>query len=161
MLVTRLQHFSTSYELAKAVACNSRETRLKHIAKALNIAFEDENILAEKGMKHGVRSDDKFYTYILTILDNKPTEEPDDDNIYAKSNYSVSQSIRAYLCVGILDWMLDYSDQPSVEEETQLTQLVLNLLTDAISDITVNYENKFNEIDKLAVQLTDFMCEFL
>lgn len=154
---------STSYELAKAVLCTTKETyiiKLKHVAKAVNIAFENEKVLIEKAAKHGTRADNRFFIFLLTMLGGKPTDEPDENNIYARNDYFVSQSIRAYLCFGILDWILIYSDQLSAEEETMCTQLMLNLLADAISETAMLYENRFNEIDELATQLTDFMCEF-
>lgn len=158
MFASNIAHFDTCYELAKAVTCPSKKMQLEHVARALNIAFEDERRLAEKGAKHGVRSDDRFFIYLLTTLGRKPTQEPNDDNIYEKTNFSVSQSIRAYLCFGVLDWILNYSNALAIEEETLLTELVLNLLPDAVNDTTVYYENKFIEIDKLAQKFTDFIC---
>lgn len=141
-----------SYQIAMAATCDAKETRLKHLTTALANIFKFENTAA----KYGITIKEGFFTHVLTILDTKkPTDE---DSIYAKSNYPVSQSIRAQLCIGLLNWLLKYSEyseysELSLEEETQFMQLILDLLDDAINEINVSYQKKIYKHNELEDQL--------
>lgn len=136
-----------SYQIAMAATCDAKETRLKHLTTALGNVFELENTAA----KYGVTIKEGFFTHVLTILDtNKPTDE---DSIYAKSNYPVSQSVRAFLCIGLVNWLLKYLEKLSVKEETQFTHLILDLLDDAINEINVSYQTKICKHNELENQL--------
>lgn len=142
-------HINISYQIAMAATCDVKETRLKHLTMALSNVYEFENIATKYGatIKEG-------FTHILTKLDTKkPTDE---GSIYAKSNYPVSQSIRAYLCIGLLNWLLKYLKELSIEEETQFTQLILDLLDDIINETNLSHRNKIFEHDQLEDKLMAF-----
>jgi len=135
-----------------AGTCDAKETRLKYLTKALKMVFEYEDTI----VKHGAKSDG-FFTHVLTKLDaKKPTDE---DSIYAKSNYPVSQSIRAYLCIGLLNWLLKYLEQLSIEEESQFTQLILNLLDDVVNEMNLSYQNNIFKHEEMESQLMNLKLE--
>lgn len=134
-----------SYQIAMAATCDEKETRLKHLVTALRNIFEFEN-----STKYGVTKEG-FFTHVLTKLDiKKPTDE---NSIYAKSNYPVSQSIRAYLCIGLLNWLSKYLEELSIEEETQLMQLILDLLDDTINETNLSHQNKIFKHNQLEDKL--------
>lgn len=145
---------NVSYRIAMAATCDVKEIQLKDIAAVLGDTFEYEKIAVE----HGTMITESLFIHILVQLDNRrPTDE---GSIYAKSNYPVSQSIRAFLCVGLLNLLLNYSiiSQLSVEEEAQLTQLILELLSDAINETTLSYQEKMSKLRQLEDQLLTLLC---
>ncbi|EZA61582.1 Gem-associated protein [Ooceraea biroi] len=131
-----MMYLNTSYQIAIAATCDTRETRLHHVAKILSDTYEETSAkIAKCEIKVEAAG---FFIHILTKLDTKkPMEET---SIYAKSEYPVSQSIRAYLCLGLLNWLLDEMDKLSTEEEIQLTQVILDLMDDAINETTLAYQ---------------------
>lgn len=136
-----------SHQIALAATCDAKETQLKHLTTVLGSVSEFENL----AVKYGSTKKEGFFTHVLTKLDTKkPTNK---DSIYAKSPYPVSQSIRAYLCIGLLNWLLKYLEKLSDEEETQFMQLILELLHDTINETNLSHQwnvNKHNELeDKL------------
>ncbi|XP_036139651.1 gem-associated protein 5 isoform X2 [Monomorium pharaonis] len=134
-----------SYQIALAAMCDAKEAQLKHLTAAINNVFEFENL----AVKYGSTKKEGFFTHVLTILDTKkPTDK---DSIYAENDYPVSQSIRAYLCVGLLNWLSKYSEKLSDEEETQFMQLVLNLLNDIINETNISHQknvDRYNELEE-------------
>jgi len=135
-----------SYQIAMAATCDAKETRLKHLTMALGNIFEFENTAAKYETVK-----EEFLTHVLAKLDTKkPTDE---DSIYAKSNYPVSQSIRAYLCVGLLSWLERYLVKLSVEEETQFIKLILDLLDDTINETNLSHQDKVFKHKQLENQL--------
>ncbi|XP_011636844.1 gem-associated protein 5 [Pogonomyrmex barbatus] len=134
------------YQIALAATCDAKEIRLKHITRALNNIIEYEKAVAKYGIpKEG------FFMHVLTKLDTrKPTNK---DSIYAKSSYPVSQSLRACLCVGLLNWLLKYLVKLSVEEETQIMQLIIDLMDDAINKTNLDYQIKLLKYEKLENEL--------
>ncbi|KAL6264530.1 hypothetical protein P5V15_004637 [Pogonomyrmex californicus] len=134
------------YQIALAATCDAKEIRLKHITRALNNIIEYEKAVAKYGIpKEG------FFMHVLTTLDTrKPTNK---DSIYAKSSYPVSQSLRACLCVGLLNWLLKYLVKLSIEEETQIMQLIIDLMDDAINKTNLDYQIKLLKYEKLENEL--------
>lgn len=139
-----------SYQIALAATCDAKETQLKHLTTALGSMFEFENL----AVKYGRTIKEGFFTHVLTKLDiKKPTDK---DSIYAKNCYPVSQSIRAYLCIGLLNWLSKYSEKLSNEEETQFMQLVLQLLYDTMNERNISYQknvDKHNELENKLMAL--------
>lgn len=135
-----------SYQIAMAATCDEKETRLKHLTTALSNILEFENSATTYGtMIKG------FFIHVLTKLDiKKPTDK---DSIYAKSNYPVSQSIRAHLCIGLLNWLSKYVEELSIEEETQIIQLILDLLDDTINKTNLSYQSKIIKHNQLEDKL--------
>ncbi|KAL0127536.1 hypothetical protein PUN28_003065 [Cardiocondyla obscurior] len=132
----KMMEINISYQIAMAATCDTKEIQLKHLTTVLGNIFEFEN----KAMKFGTTIKEGFFTYILTKLDTKkPTDK---GSIYAKSDCPASQSIRAYLCIGLLRWLSKYLDQLSIVEEIQIMQLILDLLEDAINETNLSHQNK-------------------
>ncbi|KYN08591.1 PREDICTED: gem-associated protein 5 [Cyphomyrmex costatus] len=142
----KVVQINVSYQIAMAATCDAKEIRLKYLTTALGNMFEFENkVEYETMMKEG------FFTRVLTKLDTK--KQTDEDSIYAKSDYPVSQSIRAYLCIGLLNWLLKYLEKLSVEEEIQFTQLVLDLIDDAVNETNLSHQSKISKYNQLEDQL--------
>ncbi|XP_039310637.1 gem-associated protein 5 isoform X2 [Solenopsis invicta] len=149
----KMMEINMSYQIALAAMCDEKETQLKHLTTALSSVFEFE----KKAVQHGTSKG--FFTYVLTKLDTKkPTDEC---SIFEKNDYPLSQSIRAYLCIGLLNWLSKYSEQLSVEEETQFMQLVLNLLHDNVNETNlVHQENiKYEELKNSKIY-QDFLHKY-
>lgn len=148
-----VMQINISYQIAMAATCDAKETRLKHLATALDSIFEFENTTA----KFGATIKEGFFTHVLTKLDTKkPT---DGDSVYAKSEYPVSQSIRAYLCIGLLNWLEKYLEKLSDEEETQITQLISDLLDDTINEANLSHQNNISKHNKLEDRLMSLAAE--
>ncbi|GAB1867613.1 Gem-associated protein 5 [Camponotus japonicus] len=148
-----MMQLNATYRIAIAATCDAKETQLKHIAAILDDVFEFEKMAVE----YGTVTTESLFIHILAKLDiRKPTDE---GSIYAKSNYPISQSIRAYLCVGLLNLLLNYSilSRLSFEEETQFTQLILELLDDAINETTLSYKEKIPKLRQLGNQLLSLL----
>lgn len=138
---------NVSYQIAMAATCDIKEMRLKHLTMALGSMLEFEDAM----MKCGATIPEGFFTHVLTKLDTKkPTDE---SSLYAKSNYPVSQSIRAYLCFGLLKWLSKYVEELSIEEETQFVQLMLDLLDDTINETNLSHQNKIFNYNQLEDKL--------
>lgn len=134
-----------SYQIAMAATCDVRETQLKHIVTALS------NIQYKTGECEGT----KFFIHILATLDaRKPTDE---DSIYAKSDYPVSTSLHAYLCSGLLNWLLIDLEKLSVEEEIQFTKLIETLLDNDFQQIAKDNIHQIEKIKQLESQITELM----
>jgi len=152
-------HLNISYQIAIAATYDSRKSQLHHIAKILDDAFMYEEMLAKTVLKYGTRLKAAgFFIYILTKLDiRKPIEQT---SIYAQSDHPVSQSIRAYLCIGLLNLFLDGTKELSIEEETQLIQIILDLLDDAINKTTLSYQKIISDFEKAQNVYKAFLREF-
>jgi len=152
-------HLNISYQIAIAATYDARKIQLHHIAKILGDAFVYEKTLAKTVLKYETRLKAAgFFIYILTKLDTrKPVEQT---SIYAKSDHPVSQSIRAYLCIGLLNLLLDGTEELSIEEETQLTQIILDLLDDAINETTLSYQKIISDFEKAEDVYKAFLREF-
>ncbi|XP_071629250.1 gem-associated protein 5 [Temnothorax longispinosus] len=149
----KVMQINISYQIAMAATCDTKEMRLKYLTMALGNVHEFEN----RATKCGVTIKEGFFTHVLTKLDTKkPTDE---DSIYAKSNYPVSQSIRAYLCIGLLNWLSKYLEELSIEEETQFVQLMLDLLDDTINETTLSHQIKISKHNQLEDKLMAFAAE--
>lgn len=148
-------HLNISYQVAIAATCETREAQLCRVAKILNDVFEWEKSLECTLLVTEIAG---FFSHVFTRLDTKgPMEE---SSIYAKSDYPVSQSVRAYLCIGLLKWLLNYMEELSSEEETQLTQIVLDLLDDAVNETTLTYQKTVSDYRKLEDLQIALLCEF-
>lgn len=140
-----------SYVIAMAATCDVKETQLKYVTTALNNIFEYETRDESK--------ETEFFIRILATLDaRKPTDE---GSIYAKSDYPVSMSIRAYLCSGLLNWLMIDSEQLSIEEETRCTELIETLLDDAFQQTVRDNICRTDEIKQLQSQLAALMGKFI
>ncbi|KAL2748138.1 gem-associated protein 5 isoform X1 [Vespula maculifrons] len=137
---------NVSGQLAMAMICDSMEKQLTHLINALSIISQFEILHRKYIVNHG-----SSFIKVLTNLDNKsPTEEK---SIYARK-CSLSKSLRAYLCIGLLNWILDDSNNLSINDQSiQIIQLIEELLEDILEKETVRYWSLTNEITKLEAQI--------
>ncbi|XP_014480134.1 PREDICTED: gem-associated protein 5 isoform X2 [Dinoponera quadriceps] len=134
-----MQLLHASYQIALAAMSDAKETRLRHIATALGKVYQHKT--------------EGLFTYILVTSDmRKPTDE---DSIYAKSNCPVSTSVRAYLCIGLINWLISDLERLSIEEETQFVKLVHTLLEDAFDEETEDYVRRVCKIKQLGDRVAD------
>ncbi|XP_043665146.1 uncharacterized protein LOC122627757 isoform X3 [Vespula pensylvanica] len=137
---------NVSGQLAMAMICDSMEKQLTHLINALSIISQFEILHRKYIVNHG-----SSFIKVLTNLDNKsPTEEK---SIYARK-CSLSKSLRAYLCIGLLNWILDDTNNLSINDQSiQIIQLIEELLEDILERETVRYWSLTNEITKLEAQI--------
>ncbi|XP_025162758.1 gem-associated protein 5 [Harpegnathos saltator] len=132
-----------SYQIALAATSDVKETQLKHITTALDYVYQYQMKKADK-IKN---TDLDPFSYILITLDiKKPTGE---DSIYAKSNYFVSTSIRAYLCVGLMNWAINILSQLSIDEEIQFMKIIETLLEDVFNLETRDHMERIFKIEHM------------
>lgn len=134
-----------SYQIALAAMSDAKETQLKHIAAALGNVYQHKTA-------------DLFTTILVTLDIRKSTDE---DSIYAKSNYPVSTSIRAYLCIGLVDWLTNNLEQLSIEEEIQFMKLVETLSEDAFHREAKVHVKRVGKIKQLEDEIKDLLRELL
>ncbi|XP_043665145.1 gem-associated protein 5-like isoform X2 [Vespula pensylvanica] len=109
------------------------------------------NVSGQLAMAMICDSMEKQLTHLINALNNKsPTEEK---SIYARK-CSLSKSLRAYLCIGLLNWILDDTNNLSINDQSiQIIQLIEELLEDILERETVRYWSLTNEITKLEAQI--------
>lgn len=139
-----MQMLHASYQIALAAMSETKETQLKHIAAALDKVYQ-------------YKTGDFFIYIILTLDARKPTDE---DSIYAKSNYLVSTSIRAYLCIGLVDWLMSNLQQLSIEDEIRFIKLVETFLKDALRKEAKDHIKRVDKIRELEDQMNDLLREY-
>lgn len=143
------QLLHVSYHIALAATSEAQEIQLRHIVTALDYVLQHK---IEKTNK--IKYMDLF-THILITLDlKKPTDE---DSIYAKSNYPVSKSIRAYLCVGLLYWVTTYMEHLSIDEDSLFLELIEPLMEDACGKEIGKHVERISEIEQLEHRVKDFL----
>lgn len=145
------QLLHASYHIALATTSNAKEIQLKHIVTALDYALQYK-IKNENKTEY---MDIDLFTHILITLDLiKPTDE---DSIYAESNYPISKSIRAYLCVALVTWVRTYIEYLSVDESSLFLELIIPLLKDVYVEETKNHVICVSQIKELEYRVEDFI----
>lgn len=84
----------------------------------------------------------------------------DETSIYTKADYSVSISLRAYLCYALLNWFVYNINEESVNNNIQnYINLIEHLLEDALNKQAIRHWTVTNEINKLENQLASAKCK--
>ncbi|KAK2585095.1 hypothetical protein KPH14_008607 [Odynerus spinipes] len=134
-----------SFQLTMAILCNSVEKQLTHLINVLSTISQYEMLHRKSITNHG-----HFLIKVLSNLDSKgPTQE---ESIYAPK-CSLSKSLRAYLCIGLLNWIIDDANLVIDDETTKIIELIEELLEDVLEKQTVKYWSTTNEITKLEAQI--------
>lgn len=140
---------NVSHQLALSVLADERKLQLQHVVKALDFILQHEKTNA-------AITESKFSLVIkyLLALDNKSFTDP--DSIFQSSEDGIAQSLRAYLCYGIINW---FHDNDLAEDRlSECVDLVLVVLEKCIDDLlnkeAVQFWTSSNEIDKLETQLS-------
>lgn len=128
-----------------AIIGDSMEKQLTHLINALSIISQFEILHPKYIVNHG-----SSFIKVLTNLDsNSPKEEK---SIYARK-CSLSKSLRAYLCIGLLNWIVDDTNLSINDKSIEIIQLIEELLEDILEKETVRYWSLTNEITKLEAQI--------
>ncbi|XP_017790259.1 PREDICTED: gem-associated protein 5 [Habropoda laboriosa] len=138
---------SISHEFALATASSEKEQKLKHIVNALHTITQFETLHPEE-FQNG---SSLLYKIIIQLDSKNLTNER---SIFAKTDYPVSTSLRAYLCYALLKWLVCNLDEEPVSNDIQTyISLMEHLLEDALNKRTVKYWSITYEINKLGNQI--------
>ncbi|XP_043490699.1 gem-associated protein 5 [Polistes fuscatus] len=133
---------NASGQLAMAIICDSMEKRLTHLINVYSIISKFEILHRNHGSP---------FIKVLVYLDS--TSPVEDNSIYERK-CSLSKSLRAYLCVGLLNWIVDEDSNVSINDQSmKIIQLIEDVLEDIIEKQTVRYWSVTNEISKLETQI--------
>lgn len=142
---------NVSFQLTMAILTDSIEKQLTHLINALSIMSQFELLHRKCTVNHG-----NFLIKVLSNIDNKsPTDK---ESIYAHKN-SLSKSLRAYLCIGLLNWIVDDIDISIDDETAKIIELIEELLGDVLEEATVKYWSITNEITKLEAEIASTLGE--
>ncbi|XP_015184665.1 PREDICTED: gem-associated protein 5 [Polistes dominula] len=133
---------SASSELAMAFICDSTEKRLTHLINLYTTFYKFE-------LQH--RNHGNYFIKVLLHLDTKSPIKS--DSIY-EGKYTLSKSLRAYLCVGLLNWIVDKKNKISINDQSiEIIELIEDLLEDIFEKQTVRFWFLTSEISKLETQI--------
>nr|XP_033190238.1 gem-associated protein 5 isoform X2 [Bombus vancouverensis nearcticus] len=141
------------HEVALAIASIEKEQKLKHIVTALHTITQFE-LLHQKDLEH-------LHSFLIEIIVKLDIKSPmDETSIYTKADYSVSISLRAYLCYALLNWFVYNINEESINNNIQnYTNLIEHLLEDALNKQAIRHWTVTNEINKLENQLASAKCK--
>ncbi|KZC13808.1 PREDICTED: gem-associated protein 5-like [Dufourea novaeangliae] len=144
---------TVSYEIALAVISPEKQQRLKHIVSALGTISQFETLHRNNHEYHP-----NFLIEVIMKLDNRnPTKE---ESIYAKTDYPVSVSLRAYLCSAFLNWFVNNINEEYVNVNMHVyINLIENLIDDALNKQAVKQWLITNEINKVESQVASALCK--
>ena len=85
----------------------------------------------------------------------------DETSIYAKTDYSISISLRAYLCYALLNWLTFHVDEEFINNNNIIDcmNLIEHVLEDALNKQTMNHWSLTNDIYKLENQIASIKCK--
>lgn len=148
----RMLWLVVGHNIALAIASVEKEQKLKHIVTTLHTITQFE-ILHRKNFEN----QHNLLIEIIIKLDIKGLM--DKTSIYTKTDYSVSISLRAYLCYALLNWFTCNIDKESINNIKFYINLIENLLEDAINKQAVKHWSVTNEINKLETQIVSVKCK--
>ncbi|XP_012279688.1 gem-associated protein 5 [Orussus abietinus] len=145
-----------SHQIALAAIADSVEKQLHHIVTALGSISQFETTYSQTSLE-------KNKSVLLTVLSSLDAKSPmDSGSIFNYEGSSVAKSLRAYLCLGLLNWLTD-EDATEKDEETNSSQKieVINLiekyLEDGLDRRSVLHWTRTSEINKLETALASLM----
>lgn len=144
---------AVGFELALATASTDKELKLKHIVTALHTINQYETM-----HRNEFENQCSFLTKIIINLDTKSVIN--EKSIYAKTDCSISTSLRAYLCYALIDWLVyDINKEPVNNTLQPYINLIENLLEDALNKQTIKHWSITMEINKLENQVASSICK--
>ncbi|XP_011499580.1 PREDICTED: gem-associated protein 5 [Ceratosolen solmsi marchali] len=139
---------NVSHQLALFILSDQQNQHFKHILKALDIISQFETINST------VSEEISLLMKYLFILDNKNLENV--ESIFNTSNNVIAESLRAYLCHGIIKWFQQNKLQD--DQVSECKELVIKVLEKCIKDLfhieSFKYWKTLCEIPKLETQLS-------
>lgn len=125
-----------SNDLALAVASRNEEQRLKHILETLYTIIQFEEGCVHTFGKVG----EKLNLSMEFIIKLSSKSLMDETSIYKRNDYSLSISLRAYICYSLLNWILYNMDNEAVGDNLETyVNAIEDLLEDTINKETIEY----------------------
>ncbi|KAG7201057.1 hypothetical protein KM043_017605 [Ampulex compressa] len=144
---------NVSQQLAMAALADNKEKELKHVALALGAVYQFEVTRQ--------RQCEKQKNLLLNVITNLESKSPyDSESIFTSFDppVSVSKSLRAYLCLALLNWMVN--EDTSIDGLTvTIGELIEDLLEDALDQRTARYWSIADEINKTESRIASFLCK--
>lgn len=140
---------TVSREIAMAVASTEKEQQLKHIVSMLGTITQFETLHR--------KNHENQYTLLIELVTKLDGRSPTDaESIYAKTDYPVSISLRAYLCYALLNCLVE----ETVNTDLHIyINLIENLIEDALNQQAVKQWSITNDINKLQNQVASTLCK--
>lgn len=136
----------TSHHLALFAIADSSEKQICHLITAIGAVSQYETVYPSKTGNNG----EGFLIRLLVNLENKSPEN--EQSLFAKKDSGVYRSLRAFLCLGVLNW-LNFHATADLENLEKVLKLVEKLIEDTFDQRTVKYSTMTNEINKLGALL--------
>ncbi|XP_076243068.1 gem nuclear organelle associated protein rigor mortis [Calliopsis andreniformis] len=132
-----------SHDMSKAIASSEKEQQLKHVVAVLGTITQFETL-------HRKNVENQYNLLIEAVVKLDAKSPLDEGSIYAKTDYPISLSLRAYLCYALLTWLVDNVNEESVDNNIQtFIDLLKNLIEDALNQRTLKLSCITNDINKL------------
>ncbi|XP_046430819.1 gem-associated protein 5 isoform X1 [Neodiprion fabricii] len=139
-------------QIALAITCVDNEKKLRHLVAAADAASRYEASIQSATAVVG-----RHKNFLIKLLSQLEEKSPmSEDCLFAAKEPSIRKSLRAYLCYGILNWVID-SDITYLEKEGRqelVISLIENVIRDALAKQTVRHNMMSAEINKLEGKLT-------
>lgn len=137
-------------QIALAVASLDEEKKLCHLVAALDILYKYEITICVRDA--ALNTDKKVRNLIIAILPELDPNCPfSDDGAFIGEEPPIRKSLRAYLCYGITNWLLE-SDVNQLEKDGRrelVASLIKITIGDALDKRTVRYNIISAEMSKL------------
>ncbi|XP_076292117.1 gem nuclear organelle associated protein rigor mortis isoform X2 [Lasioglossum baleicum] len=142
-----------SYEVASALICSDKQQQLRHIVATLGVITRFETLHPQN-----VENECSLLLKVILMLDAKNPK--DAESIFAKTDYPVSVSLRAYLCHALLNWCVNNIDDETVNLDIQIyVSLIEDLIEDILNKQIVRQWLLENDIRKLQNQAQSVLCK--
>ncbi|XP_043268004.1 gem-associated protein 5 [Venturia canescens] len=144
---------TASHYLALYAIADSLQKQICHLVAAVGAVSQYETVYPTKTNSNGG-------SLLIRLLVNLENTSPENENsLFVKNDLSVCKSLRAFLCLGLLDW-LNSHDITDLKNLDKILRLVENMLEDTLNKQSVEYSTMTNEINKLETSLAAALGSF-
>ncbi|KAK0182917.1 hypothetical protein PV327_001002 [Microctonus hyperodae] len=143
-----------SQEIALAVISPTNEKQIYHVIAAFEIISQYE--ISHSAKSNESQTNTNFLIGLLSSLDSQTFSVT---SILNNETIVMYKSLRAYMCLALLDWLIDRIGKQSDDEIllTQTIKIVEKILVDGLDQATVKYWTLTSEISKLEASLISGM----
>ncbi|KAK0095845.1 hypothetical protein PV326_007211 [Microctonus aethiopoides] len=143
-----------SQEIALAVISPTNEKQINHVIAALEIISQYE-------ISHPAKSNESHTNtnFLIGLLSSLDPQSFSVTSILENEAIVMYKSLRAYMCLALLDWLVDRIEKQPDDEipSTQTIEIIEKILVDGLDQTTVKYWTLTSEISKLEASLISGM----
>lgn len=125
-----------------AITSDTEEKRFRHLINALNV----------------ITNSDNHKSTLLRIISHLDSKNPwSEDSIY-KQKHSTCKSLRAYLCYGLMNWLVENIE--TLKNVDSIVNLIENLIEDVFDEKTVEYWSLTNKVEVLETAVASTLGKY-